>query len=315
MSPGRIVFAVISLAVVACTDVPVALDTDLEPQLAANARAAKVTICHFPPGNPSNAHTITVSANALTAHLAHGDILGECLLRLLGVNSNDDGLSHIDPATGVVTFIGPLDPNPNVFVTPISMAVRPSDGKIFVWNNSDQVPGGFPFTPIPTGVLLTVDPATGLATRVDATTPNQGQLSALAFAPDGRLFGLDRDLFEIDPATGVLTSIGSLGLRVAAADFDASGTLFGVELAAGAEKLVTINTSTGATTLKGTLTPSILIVGSIVFDPTGTLIGSTAGPGPPFSSEDLFDIDPSTGATSNFRTLSGPGSQGMGFAR
>ena len=38
----------------------------------------KVTICHVPHGNPENAHTTTVSENAVAAHLAHGDYLGEC---------------------------------------------------------------------------------------------------------------------------------------------------------------------------------------------------------------------------------------------
>ena len=38
----------------------------------------KVTICHYPPGNPENAHTITVSENSVDTHLAHGDTLGEC---------------------------------------------------------------------------------------------------------------------------------------------------------------------------------------------------------------------------------------------
>jgi hypothetical protein len=39
----------------------------------------KVTICHFPPGNPENAHTIVVAAAAVPAHLQlHGDTLGEC---------------------------------------------------------------------------------------------------------------------------------------------------------------------------------------------------------------------------------------------
>jgi hypothetical protein len=37
-----------------------------------------VTICHIPPGNPSNAHTITIAASALPAHLAHGDMIGSC---------------------------------------------------------------------------------------------------------------------------------------------------------------------------------------------------------------------------------------------
>jgi len=39
----------------------------------------EVTICHIPPGNPDAAHTITVGARAVEAHLAHGDILGPCL--------------------------------------------------------------------------------------------------------------------------------------------------------------------------------------------------------------------------------------------
>ncbi len=38
----------------------------------------QVTICHTPPGNPDNAHTITANANAAAAHLAHGDHCGPC---------------------------------------------------------------------------------------------------------------------------------------------------------------------------------------------------------------------------------------------
>ncbi len=38
----------------------------------------KVTVCHVPPGNPANAHTISVGESAVTAHLAHGDQVGEC---------------------------------------------------------------------------------------------------------------------------------------------------------------------------------------------------------------------------------------------
>lgn len=39
---------------------------------------AKVEICHFPPGEPANFQTIAVSAEALPAHLAHGDFGGPC---------------------------------------------------------------------------------------------------------------------------------------------------------------------------------------------------------------------------------------------
>ena len=44
----------------------------------APAWAAKVAICHAPPGNPANSHTISVGENAVQAHLNHGDYLGEC---------------------------------------------------------------------------------------------------------------------------------------------------------------------------------------------------------------------------------------------
>ena len=38
----------------------------------------KVLICHIPPGNPENPITISVSPNAVPAHLAHGDTEGPC---------------------------------------------------------------------------------------------------------------------------------------------------------------------------------------------------------------------------------------------
>jgi len=39
----------------------------------------KVLICHIPPGNPENAHTICVGAPAVAPHQEHhGDLLGAC---------------------------------------------------------------------------------------------------------------------------------------------------------------------------------------------------------------------------------------------
>jgi len=38
----------------------------------------KVAVCHKPPGNVFNKHTIIIDANAVPAHLAHGDSLGFC---------------------------------------------------------------------------------------------------------------------------------------------------------------------------------------------------------------------------------------------
>jgi len=47
-----------------------------EPEPASSA--GRTTICHIPPGNPDQAHTIRVGAPAVRAHLAHGDRVGEC---------------------------------------------------------------------------------------------------------------------------------------------------------------------------------------------------------------------------------------------
>jgi len=53
--------------------------TDPNPPISGGSGGGKkVTICHVPPGNPANAHSLSISINALDAHLAHGDLLGEC---------------------------------------------------------------------------------------------------------------------------------------------------------------------------------------------------------------------------------------------
>jgi hypothetical protein len=41
-------------------------------------RPPDVPICHIPPGNPSNRHTIHVDESAVPAHLRHGDYRGPC---------------------------------------------------------------------------------------------------------------------------------------------------------------------------------------------------------------------------------------------
>ncbi len=48
------------------------------PIATATSRDHKVAICHVPPGNPSNAHTIEIDYHAVPAHLAHGDYPVRC---------------------------------------------------------------------------------------------------------------------------------------------------------------------------------------------------------------------------------------------
>jgi len=53
-------------------------NTVLRAQFLACKEDKKITICHYPPGNPENVQTITISRSAWKAHHEHGDHLGEC---------------------------------------------------------------------------------------------------------------------------------------------------------------------------------------------------------------------------------------------
>ena len=55
-----------------------ALQSGLEAEEDLEDPEDEVCICHIPPGNPGNAHTICIGESAVPAHLAHGDTLGPC---------------------------------------------------------------------------------------------------------------------------------------------------------------------------------------------------------------------------------------------
>jgi hypothetical protein len=57
----------------------------------------KVLICHRPPGNPNNAHTICVSAAAANAHLAHGCTLGPCPNNKIDIYTEADMVMNVHP--------------------------------------------------------------------------------------------------------------------------------------------------------------------------------------------------------------------------
>jgi hypothetical protein len=40
------------------------------------AQREKTPVCHFPPDNPDNAHTLYLPAPAIPDHVAHGDVAG-----------------------------------------------------------------------------------------------------------------------------------------------------------------------------------------------------------------------------------------------
>jgi hypothetical protein len=81
----------------------------------------KVLMCHVPPGNPANAHTISISANAVPAHLAHGDVVGSCGA-VCGSGKTDDIEAGIEEAEEVI-----VSAYPNPFSNEITLYVHSHD--------------------------------------------------------------------------------------------------------------------------------------------------------------------------------------------
>ena len=50
----------------------------LRSELSGSPEAGKTFVCHIPPGNLANPHTLHIANAAVDAHLAHGDSLGQC---------------------------------------------------------------------------------------------------------------------------------------------------------------------------------------------------------------------------------------------
>lgn len=137
-----------------------ALTMALAPAALANNH--KVTICHYPPGNPDNPRTIEISRNALETHLAHGDTEGPCSSSDDQYDNGDDpgsgdGVNPDDYLTGVACY-----PNQVVEAVLTNQSGEDlEDQEAFVRNTG--TPGddfySLPFGPIPAGETGSISPA------------------------------------------------------------------------------------------------------------------------------------------------------------
>jgi DNA-binding beta-propeller fold protein YncE len=216
-------------------------------------------------------------------------------------------LVRLNTDTGAVVVIGPLSSDSTRFQTPVGMGVRPTDGAIYVDNNSPPSDDG----------LARLDPLTGLVTSFFAGTYNQ-----LTFDSDGTLYtqvasssiGTTGPIAKVNPANGikvVLSSGQSLPRLFAFAFNPSDGFLYGISEPATpfSGSLLKIDATTGAMVGSIALSSNLAsrTVGEMLFDDQGALIVSTFGPY-------LFDVDPTNGVATNQRTVqSGFTPQGMGY--
>ena len=168
--------------------------------------------------------------------------------------TNPNFLVIVDPATALVTPIGPL----GALLTDI--AIDPTTGIMYGLSEFNQN-------------FYTIDTSTGQAVQTGSTgipVVNQGGLAADS---RGALFGVsDFSFYRFNKTTGMATLIGPTGLRnlVKAADFSPSNVMYGLEGGGGIDPLhlrwlVTFNVTTGVGTRVGQITATDL--GSLAFIP------------------------------------------------
>lgn len=179
------------------------------------------------------------------------------------VNGTPDSLYTFDPASGTPTLIG------STGLQGIQgLAFDPLTGQLFGWDVGFGSGNGVG--------LVTIDPATGIATDVDpATGGSANDVQWLAFDSSGRIYGGRSSLYTIDRNTGALTLVGSGGYSdTRGADFLGAGpvgpytlSIGGASTPAGYEVAVDV---TGGTPGSGYFTCLTLTQGAF---PNGYLFG------------------------------------------
>jgi hypothetical protein len=183
-------------------------------------------------------------------------------------------------STITVTSDDPSDPTKEVSLSGEGVVINPAKPGVCYASTGNNDGGR----------LLTIDNTTGAGTLIGPT--GLDLVPGLAINSNGDMYGIDgnTDLYKIDAATGTAVFVASTGLLFSRAiAFDGNDVLYGLVFDPSNFEfnLVTINTTTGISTLVG-----IAPMGDwrgMAFDPTdGTLWASTAG-------EEIYVINPETG--------------------
>jgi hypothetical protein len=157
-----------------------------------------------------------------------------------------NSLMRLDPATGASQLIGPTG---LAGIVEGDLTRDPTTGQLYGCYN------------LATGKrqLFTVNSQTGAATTIPGSL--SGDPSALAFSPDGTLYGIDTSLSElltIDKTSGTIQNYRPLGVALGSTAGMAVDPLTGVFYIAdgesnGTDKLYTLNPATGVLTVVGPL--------------------------------------------------------------
>ncbi len=171
----------------------------------------QVTLCHRPPGQPSDAHTIVVGAAAVKAHLAHGDSLGACGSGGGGGATVSSASSGAGGACGQAVWIdtGSLSAPRDLYA-----AVRLPDGRVLAAGGRSGPATNFgPFL----ASAEIFDPVSHTWTPTSSMAQPRVGHAAIVLASGkvlvvgGNVGGHDTSAAELyDPATGGWSATGSM---------------------------------------------------------------------------------------------------------
>jgi len=188
---------------------------------------------------PGNVVLAQMDHGLLSGAFANGDYSTEYAI--------DDTftLVKIDTATGVVTPVGALGSIGET--SHVSLAIAPDTGIAFVLAAQ---------SPCTSSMFYAVDLTTGTTTLIGVA---QGCMQSMTYAPDGTIYALDRADDNLAMLYPDATDIGSLGFSLDDADTlafppgSALLLLFAFNPDLGTNILYTVDTSTGTSTLIGSM--------------------------------------------------------------
>lgn len=210
--------------------------------------------------------------------------------------TNPCDLVLIDTDTGTQTTIG------NLGISVEAMAFNAA-GELYA-----SVQPGFCGVHGSASHLARIDPLTANVTVIGSF--GFGDVDAMAFRPDGTLFGVSAqtdELFEVDLATGAGTSVGSVGFPfIGGIEFLSNSLLVGADVTGaggGFGTFITLDQSTGIGTRVGPI--GFNTIEGLTFGPDGILYGlsDTLGGG----AGAIISIDPTTGTGTFVQTVSSTG--------
>jgi hypothetical protein len=225
--------------------------------------------------------------------IANGQvILYGCSASIGGQPLTTSRLVDIDTSTGLAT--NPRDTG-ILFLTGI--AVQPGTGQIFALTMLNSSPANSLLRLDPNTGAPTLVGATGLSQIVEgdlAFNPTDGMLYGVQ---NGAGAGVQRQIFHINPSTGAATVIGNTGSTgdLSALAFSPNGTLFTIDTSGtGNSLLQTINPATGLITNTIAMNVNLGSAAALTFSPiNGTAY--VADGGDASATDMLYSLDTLTG--------------------